>query len=211
MVITHHGGQCFKVVFGDTTLAFDPVSKSSKNLAPVKFGADIAFVSLNDPDMNGVEQVAYGERQPFVIDGPGEYEVKKVTALGFPTVSTYGGKERNNTIYFVELEGMNLCFLGALGMPALPQEAREAMDDIDILFVPVGGNGVLTPSEAQALSVKLEPHLVIPMHFSGGGEKDALKQFLKEAGEDVKPIDKLTVKKKDLEGKEGEIVVLSAE
>lgn len=208
MVITYHGGQCFKVVFGETTLAFDPVSKDSKNLEAVKFGADIAFVSLNDPDMNGIDQVAYGERQPFVIDGPGEYEVKKVTALGFPTTSTYGGKERSNTVYFVELEGMNLCFLGALGTPNLPQEAREAMDDVDILFVPIGGDGVLTPAEAHALSVKLEPHLIIPMQFGGVGQKDALKAFLKEAGEEVKPIEKLVVKKKDLEGKEGEIVVL---
>lgn len=208
MVITHHGGQCFKVVFGETTLAFDPISKDSKNLEAVKFGADIAFISLNDPDMNGTDQVAYGERQPFVIDGPGEYEVKKVTALGFPTKSTYGGKERLNTVYFVELEGMNLCFLGALGTPELPQEAREAMDDVDILFVPIGDQGVLTPQEAHALSVKLEPHVIIPMHFGGIGQKDALKTFLKEAGEDVKPIEKLVVKKKDLEGKEGEIVVL---
>lgn len=208
MIITHHGGQCFKVAFGDTTLAFDPISKDSKNLEAVKFGADIVFVSLNDPDFNGVEQVTYGEREPFVIDGPGEYEVKKVTALGFPTVSTYGGKERSNTIYFVELEGMNLCFLGALGMPNLPQEAREAFDDIDILFVPVGGEGVLTPSEANALAVKLEPHLIIPMHFGGIGQKDSLKQFLKEAGVETKSIEKLVVKKKDLEGKEGEIVLL---
>lgn len=208
MIITHHGGQCFKVQFGDTTLAFDPVSRGSKNLEPVKFGADIVFVSVKDADFNGVEQVTYGEREPFVIDGPGEYEVKKVTALGFATKSTYGGKERNNTVYFVELEGMNLCFLGALGMPNLPQEAREAFDDVDILFVPIGGEGVLTPSEANALAVKLEPHLIIPMHFNGMGSKDSLKLFLKEAGVDTKPIDKLTVKKKDLEGKEGEIVVL---
>ena len=48
------------------------------------------------------------------------------------------------------------------------------------------------------------------MHFGQVGIKDALKKYLKEAGEDaVKPIDKLTIKRKDLEGKMGEVVVLS--
>jgi hypothetical protein len=42
------------------------------------------------------------------------------------------------------------------------------------------------------------------------GIDNALKKFLKEAGEEaVKPIDKLTIRKKDLEGKEGEVVILS--
>jgi hypothetical protein len=50
---------------------------------------------------------------------------------------------------------------------------------------------------------------VVPIHYADIGGKDALKAFLKEAGEDVKPVDKLTVKKKDLDGKEGEIIVLA--
>ena len=45
MVITYQGGQCFKGIFGDTTIAFDPIARESK-LTSVKFGADVAFVSL---------------------------------------------------------------------------------------------------------------------------------------------------------------------
>jgi hypothetical protein len=51
----------------------------------------------------------------------------------------------------------------------------------------------------------LEPKLIIPMEY----DKDTLKAFLKEMGDEkVEEIDKLTLKRKDLEGKEGEIVVL---
>ena len=64
MVITHHGGQCFKVTLGDLTLVFDPVSKNG-TLPGDRFGADIALVSRNHPDMNGVAEVAYGEKVPF--------------------------------------------------------------------------------------------------------------------------------------------------
>ena len=46
MVITYHGGESFKVTFGDTTVAINPISKESK-LSGARFGADIAIVSLN--------------------------------------------------------------------------------------------------------------------------------------------------------------------
>jgi L-ascorbate metabolism protein UlaG (beta-lactamase superfamily) len=115
-----------------------------------------------------------------------------------------------NTIYSVALEGMNLCFLGALGTATLPPAAKQELDDIDILFVPIGGDGVLGYEEAYKLALQLGPKAVIPMHYGDIGGKDALKAFLKEAGETVTAQDKLTIKKKDLEGKEGEIIVLSA-
>ncbi|KKR65419.1 MAG: hypothetical protein UU06_C0019G0014, partial [Parcubacteria group bacterium GW2011_GWB1_40_5] len=51
----------------------------------------------------------------------------------------------------------------------------------------------------------------IPSHHGDVGVNNSLKMFLKEAGEEgIKPVDKLTIKKKDLEGKEGEVVVLEA-
>ena len=208
MVITFQGGEFFKVQFGETTLAFNPISKDSK-LKPVKFGADIALVSINHPDFNGIDQVTFGERQPFLINGPGEYEVGGVFIKGFLAKSGYDGKDLINTIYSVSLENMNLCFLGALDSADIAGETLEALGDIDILFVPIGGNGVLTPAEANKLATKLEPKLVIPMHYGEMGEAKALSVFLKESGsESVKPLDKLTLKRKDLDGKEGEVVVL---
>ena len=206
MVISYAGGECFKVSQGDLTLSFNPPGKGS-SLASAKFGADIALVSLNHQDFNGVENAAFGERQPFVIQGPGEYEVKETIIHGFGMPATYAGTPTVNTIYSVSLEGMNLCFLGAVGSAELPQSAKQELDDIDILFVPVGGGDVLGHAAAYKLAVQLEPKAVIPMHYDAA----SLKSFLKEAGaEDTKPQDKLTVKKKDLEGKEAEIVVLSA-
>ena len=53
MIITHHGGQSFKVSFGNTTLAFDPVSKQS-TLSSTKFGSDVAFISMNHPDFKKI-------------------------------------------------------------------------------------------------------------------------------------------------------------
>ncbi len=211
MVITHHGGQCFKITFGDLTIAFDPISKNG-TLPSVKFGADIAIVSRNHPDMNGVAEVTYGEREPFVVSGPGEYELGGVTVQGFYTKSKYGLQkgetEAANTIYALGLEDMNLVFLGALSDKTLPADAREAIDEIDILFVPVGGDGVLSPADAHELAVSLEPKIIIPMHWSGMGADTALKAFLKEEGGEAETVEKLTLKKKDAAAKDGAIIVV---
>ena len=209
MVVTHYGGEFFKIQFGEATLALNPVSKDSK-LKSARFGADVALVSLNHPDFNGVDQIGFGEKMPFIIAGPGEYEIKGIFIKGFVSASKYGGEDHLNTIYSISLENMNLCFLGALSTMDLSAETKEALGDIDIIFLPIGGEGVLTPAEANKLATTLEPKMIIPMHFDGVGDKGALMKFLKESGsEDVKPADKLTIKKKDLEGKEGEVIILS--
>jgi len=212
MIITHLGLEAFKIQFGDTVIALNPISKESKHKG-TRFGADIALVSLNDKDFNGIETVTHGDRAPFAITGPGEYEIKGIFIKGFKSESHYGlpagSKEtRINTIYTISLEGMNLCFLGAIDSKTLSVETNEAIDDIDVLFVPIGGDGVLTPAQASELAVALEPKLIIPMHWSN--DEKNLKAFLKESGEEgSKTEEKLTLKKKDLEGKEGEVAILA--
>jgi L-ascorbate metabolism protein UlaG (beta-lactamase superfamily) len=214
MIITYQGAEFFRVQFGDITLAFNPISKDSK-LKPSRFGADVVLVSTQHEDFNGIDQVAHGDKQPFMIAGPGEYEVKGVFIKGLPSVSHYSeGKPSTidlvNTIYTVTLENMNLCFLGAIDTPQLAAETIEALDEIDILFVPIGGAGVLDAAKAYKLAVSLEPKIIIPMHYGDIGNADALKVFLKEAGENPPPTAKLTLKKKDLEGKNGDVLVLES-
>jgi len=205
MVITYNGGTFFKVAFGSTTLAFNPVSKKSK-LKQSRFGADIALVSLKHPDTNGIEMVTHGDKEPFVINDPGEYEVADVTVVGADSVSRYDKDATHNTIYLVTLEGMRLCFLGLLGEAKLPPEAIEMLEHVDILFLPLDEK-TLGPSGAHELSVKLEPHIIVPMQY----ESNDLKKFLKEEGvEGLKATDKVTLKKKDLDGKEGEVVLLKS-
>ncbi len=220
MVITHHGGQCFKVTLGDLTLVFDPIAKGG-TLPSVRFGADIALVSRDHPDMNGVAEVAYGDKVPFAITGPGEYEKQGVVIQGFLSHSKYGlakGQESAvNTIYSVELEDMTLVHLGALADPELSKDAREGLGEIDVLFVPVGGSsmglgtsdGVLSAAKAHELAVSLEPKIIIPMHWDGIGAPQSLETFLKEAGNGSERVDKLTLKKKDLVGRDGSILVIT--
>jgi L-ascorbate metabolism protein UlaG (beta-lactamase superfamily) len=212
MVITHHGAQCFKVTFGDLTLVFDPIAKGA-SLPGVRFGADIALVSRDHADMNGVDEVTYGDKVPFAVTGPGEYERQGIVIQGFLSSSKYGlkkGEEKAvNTVYSVQLEDMTLVHLGALADTELSKDARESIGEIDVLFVPVGGEGVLTPAQANDLAVSLEPRIIVPMHWSGIGAPKSLEAFIKAAGNGSEKVDKLTLKKKDLATLEGSILTIT--
>ncbi len=205
MIITYFGKQFFKIGQGEMVLSFNPVSKNSKSGISSKFGADIALVTTNHPDYNGLDQLSHGERVPFAVTGPGDYEVKEIFIKGLLSNSELGGKKYINTIYTLGVDGINLLFLGALSSSDLSKETMEGMGSPDILFVPVGGNGLLDAKSAAKLASLLEPKLIIPMDYDAA----SLKAFLKELGEEkAEVVDKLTLKRKDLEGKEGEVVVL---
>lgn len=219
MVITYYGAECFRIQFGNIVLGFNPIGKnaSEKNEKPPRFGADIAFVSLAHPLFSATENFLVKDKSPFVIAGPGEYEIQEVFVKGYPSRSFFGNQKdddgsKMNTIYSAKLEGIHLVFLGALGEQELEKEVREDLGEIDILFVPIGGEGVLLPHDAYSLSVNLSPKMIIPMHYVGlVAQTDALEIFLKEGGkEKVEKKEKLTVKQKDLSGVQNEIVVLES-
>ena len=176
MIISYHGAECFKISQGDLTLVLNPQSKLSADVT--LFTTDRGETSDPPaPDRTGGRAGKSG----FVIDGPGEYEVKEIFIKGFM-----------DKTFLITFEGLKLCFLGA-------GEKQEEIEDVDILFVPV---------DSYKRAVALEPAVMIPMSY----DKNSLAQFLKEGGEKGSaPLDKLVVKKKDLEGKEGEIIVLKEE
>ena len=207
MIITYYGKQFFKIEQGKMVVAFNPVSKSSKTGITAKFGADIAFITTNHADYNGIEQLSFGERVPFVVSGPGDYEVKEIFIKGLISNGLLSGKKYINTIYTLAIDNINLVFLGALSDMELSKDAREAINNPDILFVPVGGNDVLDSKIAAKLASSLEPRLIIPMDYDNA----SLKTFLKEISEEkAEVVEKLTLKSKDLDSKEGEVIVFKA-
>lgn len=203
MVITYYGAACFKVQSGETVLAFNPPSKESEFKSP-RFQANMVFISTNHKDYNGSGNISpkpeFGK--VAVVDGPGEYEISGITIKG--------EGEGNNTIYVLELEGINLCHLGCMSRKELGAEAKESIGKVDILFVPINGHSALDPHSAADIIGQIEPRIVIPMDYDvGKGKGGQLKKFLGELGNgSIKPDDKFTVKKKDISDKEIKVVVL---
>lgn len=209
MIITNLGHEFFKVQLGDLTIAFNPPSKES-TFKSSKFGADIVLETLSHEDMSGGTDLTYGDRAPFIVSGPGEYERKGIFIKGVAGASRYDldAKDGNliNTIYSLTVDGINLLFLGAQSAE-LPSQLSDVVDEVDIVFIPIGEDGVFSPKEAYKVAMNLEAKIIIPMHFSSTKD-EALKQFVKEAGGESTTADKLTIKRKDIEGKEGEIIIL---
>ncbi len=209
MIITYLGKQFFKVQYGDMVIAFNPVSKKSSFSAKAPhFGSVIALSSTNHPDFNGFEAVAHGDTKPFPITGPGDYEVKNIFIKGVATEGEIEGKKYINTIYTLTVDSISICFLGALSTSKLSPEAKEAIGNPDVVFIPINGKSTLGPADAYKLASSLEPSIIIPMDYEG---KESLATFLKEAGEEkLAPLDKLTLKRKDLDGKESDVIVLES-
>lgn len=203
MIITNHGKQFFKIQQGDTVIAFNPISKDSKDFNKVKFGSDIVLVTTNHPDYNGIENTSYGDNEPFVVDGPGEYEINDVFITGFETKAVIGGKEYFNTVYKIRFEEMVIVFCGPIAGDIDPK-IKEQIVEPDLLFVPIQGNDTIDPVKAHKLVNSLEAKAVIPMDY----DKTNLTQFLKESGKSVESTEKATLKKKDFTEMKGEVFVI---
>ena len=227
MNIQYYGHSCFKITtkpYGrateDVVIFTDPFDRSI-GLRPPQGHADIVFVSHNHPDHNNISAL---KGDPVIIDLPGEYSARGINAIGINSFhdSVQGAERGLNTIFIFESEEMRICHLGDLGSE-LDAKQLEEIDGIDILFVPIGGKFTLDGKKASDMIKKIEPKIVIPMHYKIKGsnldisdEKKFCSEMgncpprLGEAGPSQK-IAKLTIKKKDLEEKNMEVVIMSIE
>ena len=208
MVITYFGKSYFKLTLGDLTIAINPPSKDSKAFTKIpRFGADIALVTTHTPDTDGGETVTLGDKVTFVNGGPGRNEVRELFFAAAASKVVVEGKEYINTVYGFELDNIKIAFLGLTGdEKSFSSEAKEIASNADMLFVPVTGTLDLDASVAYKTAVSFGPNVIIPYEY----EKEDLARFLKEGGQDApEPQDKLTLKRRDLDGKQGHIMVLT--
>jgi len=215
MFITWQGQSCFQIVAipvknGQVRIVIDPFSEETGLRVP-KLEADILLVSHNHYDHNNIKAVG---GNPFLIQGPGEYEIKGVYVQGISSWhDDVQGKERGeNTIYTIEVEDLKLCHLGDFGEKELNDEILEQIGEVDILMIPVGGVYTISAKEALKIMSQIEPRITIPMHYAIPKLKaklDGVDKFLKTLGvKAIEPSDKLSIKKKDIPAEEAKIVVL---
>lgn len=221
MNIQYYGHSCFKITAKpagrgqeDVNIFLDPFDKSI-GLRPPQGQSDLVIVSHDHSDHNNSDAL---KGDPIVVDVPGEYSVKGVNIVGVQ--SSHGEKNEAvkekvpNTIFVLETEDLKICHLGDLG-EELTEKQLEAIGNIDILMAPVGEKYTLGVKKILELVKKMEPSIIIPMHYKINGStmdiKDE-KSFCNEIGNCPKEkVAKLNIKKKDLEGKTMDVVVMSAE
>lgn len=216
MDITYLGHSSFKIKTKSATVVTDPFDSVMVGLKYSAVEGDIVTVSHDHNDHNAVEKVAGAKK---VFTGPGEYEIMGISIIGFPSFhdSEKGQKRGKNTIFVIEADGLRLAHLGDLGY-TLSEDMVGQIGDIDILFVPCGGEYTIGPKEAATVVSQIDPFFVIPMHYKVPGLKeDAFSKlespdsFLKETGLPVENLPKFSIKKEDIiEDQSTKVIVLSA-
>lgn len=217
MNIQYYGHSCFKITAKpagrgqeDVNVFFDPFDKSV-GLRPPQGQADLVLVSHDHKDHNNVEAL---KGEPSVIDIPGEYSVKGINIVGISSFhDDKSGQERGiNTIYILEVENIKICHLGDLGTDLTEKQMGE-IDGVDVLMIPIGGKYTIDAKKAIELVRKLEPKIVIPMHYRiNGSTKDIAdeKEFCNEIGNcSTDRVSKINIKQKDIEEKSMEVIVMS--
>ena len=164
------------------TVVADPYAKEIGYTMP-RIRADVVTLSHAHSGHGHV----HGMRgHPRVLQCAGEYEIGGVFITAVPTFhDSSGGQERGQNLAFVyDWSGLTVCHLGDLGH-ALDQAQLEAVDEIHVLLIPVGGGGALSASDAADLVSEIEPNIVIPKHYSVDGlDRDLapVDPFLKAMG-----------------------------
>lgn len=211
MDITYLGHASFKIKGKTATLVTDPFDQKVGLKFP-KVEADIVSVSHSHFDHSATDLV---QGEPFVVNGPGEYEVKGVEVVG---VSSFhddkrGAERGQNTIYNFKIDKLNIAHLGDLGQDSLSTEQVEEIGNVDILLLPVGGFYTIDAQTASKIAASLEPKIIIPMHYldpdSSIKELAGVEKFLKEMGkENLEPVTKYTITADKLP-EETQIVLMS--
>ncbi len=184
MEITWYGLSCFRLTErGLASVVTDPYDHRITGYEPLKLKADIVTISHDAPGHNNASAV---KGKGHVLTGPGEFEIGGVFITGVQTngVTKRMPDEPRNTLYTLDFDGLTVAHLGDLRR--VPSQAEiEALGNVHVALVPVGGGGGLSSAKAVEVISLLEPGIVIPMHYSIPGSAlklSALSKFLKEMG-----------------------------
>lgn len=213
MYITWFGQSCFKLQdkagSDAVTLVTDPFD-GSYGLRVPKLEADILTISHEHKDHNNREAV---KGNPYIIDAPGEYEIKDVAIEGVEVFhDEKEGRERGKVAaYRISMDDITIVHLGDL-CHALNSKQLETLAGADILLIPVGGTYTLNAKKAVEVVSQIEPRIVIPMHYKIPGlkvELEEVEKFIKELGVKPRMEEKLKISKRDLPQEDMELVILS--
>lgn len=191
MDITYRGGSNLVLSTKKTTLYVDP---------------NISALGLKNPNVSDAVELATDERYVLdgarlILDSPGDYEVGDFSIRG---VAARRHTDASNawmrsTIFRIETSELRIGLLGHVESK-LSDEQLEEIGVVDILILPVGGNGfTLDPHDAGLLARQIDPKVVIPVHYEDADvsyevPQLSLEQFTRELNVPIETVDKYKIK-----------------
>ncbi|MEN6479799.1 MAG: MBL fold metallo-hydrolase [Anaerolineales bacterium] len=199
MEIVWYGHACFRLRGRGSAVVTDPFRSDLGYELPRLTGTVVTI--SHDHSYHNEARVVRGS--PYVITGPGDYEIGGVFITGIRTNAEPKTTPPNlrNTAYVIEIEGLNICHLGNL-LDVPTQQQAEDLGPIDVLLLPVGGNSTLPAARAVEVVNVLEPRIVVPMMFRTAdlhADLGPVESFLTEmAIDEVQTEELLKLTKSDL-------------
>jgi L-ascorbate metabolism protein UlaG (beta-lactamase superfamily) len=179
MELTWYGQSCFRMTERATlAVVTDPYESKGDGL---KLKADVVTVSRDDATHNNVNAVIGAQRGDVrKITGPGEYEIGGVFITGVAMKPDKKTEAPKTTVFAFNFDGLTVAHLG--GLSFVPTQSQiDALETVDVLLVPIGGDAELSPAQASEIISMIEPSVVVPMGYGAKGS-DNLTKFLKEMG-----------------------------
>jgi L-ascorbate metabolism protein UlaG (beta-lactamase superfamily) len=174
MQVEWYGQSAFRLTDGARTVFIDPFD----DVAPMAqrglrwdypaiegVEADLLLVTHEHLDHNGVGAIA-GE-PPTLRSTAGRLEspIGEVLAVASEHDAAAGTERGPNTLFAFTLGGRRVAHLGDLGQSDLREEQAQALGDVDLLFVPIGGGPTIGAEQAAAIAGRLSARIVVPMHY----------------------------------------------
>lgn len=195
MDLQFHGANCVSLTYKGQRVVIDD------NLA------ELGAKSILKPDDVALFTSRHDAQQParLVLDSAGEYEVSDISIVGLSAQSHTEEKGlKSATMFKLVIGDLRVLVTGHI-YPELSESQQDNIGIVDVLVVPIGGNGyTIDPVGALKLIKDIEPKLVIPTHYADTALKfpvpqHELSQALKELGMEPKEtVAKLRIKPGEL-------------
>ena len=173
MRVEWFGQSAFHLQGEQAAVAIDPFADMSGMTARVRFDyppiegvqAELLLVTHEHADHNGVE--AIGGEPTILRSTAGKLEspLGEVTAIASEHDEAAGTERGPNTIFVFALDGVRVAHFGDFGQRELRPEQLQALGQVDLLFLPVGGGPTIGAEQAALIVERLSPRWVVPMHY----------------------------------------------
>lgn len=176
MDIEYHGANCVIIKNKTTSIVVDPTTNSSAK--EQNSDGRVVLSTMGELAQRGDE---------LVIDMPGEFEYREASIKGIPVHRHTDESGKNATMYQVDFNDVKIAIIGHTDAP-LEDDDLENLGMIDIVIIPIGGNGyTLDGHDAATIVRQISPKIVIPTHFDDGKTtyevpQEIVEPFAKELG-----------------------------
>jgi L-ascorbate metabolism protein UlaG (beta-lactamase superfamily) len=175
MQVEWYGQSAFRLSGADATVFIDPFGDMSalteaRGLQfdyPAIAGVDahLLLVTHEHRDHNAVELIGGDPTTLRATAGRHESPVGEVVGVASEHDAAAGTERGPNTIFVFTLDGVRVAHFGDFGQSALRDEQAEAIGQVDLLFLPVGGGPTIGDEQAAAIAERLGAKWIVPMHY----------------------------------------------